>query len=321
MKVYACTEGRSGQVDAVSLEMIAAARQMVEPGDEVIAFFAGSSKEDACAKLGSADRLIAAVAPGAEIVAADVYARQLCATIAAEGAGAVVVPYSANGLDVASAVAVRTGWPLISYVDQIERNGDTLSVVARMYAGKVLAECEAPLPAVLMVNPGAFKEADIAPIPPERVQVADASSAVATSGARPIAIDLPDFSDVDLKAAERIVCVGRGIGDEASIDLARGLADLLGAEIAGSRPVVDSGWLPKLRQVGKSGQKVKPRLYIALGVSGAPEHVEGMGQADTIIAVNTDPKAPIFSVAHYGSTCDLFDLISSLSERLQTTSR
>lgn len=321
MNVYACTEGRSGQVDAVSLEMIAAARQVAQSGDDVVAFFAGSSDEDAKAKLGAADRLIAATAADAEIIAADVYARLLCETIASDGAGVVIVPYSANGLDVASAVAARTGWPLVSYVDEIERKAEGLSVVARMYAGKVLAECDVPLPAVLMVNPGAFDEADASPIAPDHAQTVDASSAVAEGGARAIAIDLPDFSDVNLKAAERIVCVGRGIGDQASIDLARGLAELLGAEIAGSRPVVDSGWLPKLRQVGKSGQKVKPRLYMALGVSGAPEHLEGMGQADTIIAVNTDPKAPIFSVAHYGATCDLFDLISSLSERLQTTSR
>lgn len=317
MKIYACTEGRSGQVDAVSLEMIAAARSLARDGDDVIAFFAGSATADAAGKVGAADRLVAAIAPEADIVVAGTYARQLCDVIAAEGAGIVVVPYSANGLDVASSVAARLDWPLVSYVENIARDGQSLSVVAQLYGGKVLADCSVPLPAVLMVNPGAFAEATATPLSPDRIDTIDITELVAASRARPISIDLPDFSDVDLKAAERIVCVGRGIGDEASIDLARDLAALLGAEIAGSRPVVDNGWLPKLRQVGKSGQKVKPKLYMALGVSGAPEHLEGMGQSDMIIAVNTDPKAPIFNVAHYGATCDLFELMSSLSERLQ----
>lgn len=319
MKIYACTEGRSGQVDAVSLEMIAAGRHVAQAGDEVIAFFAGNSAEDAAGKFGAANRLIAATAAEADIVVAETYARQLCEVIATEGDGIVMIPYSANGLDVASSVAALLNWPLVSYVDRVEHDGGSLSVVAQLYGGKVLAECRVPLPAVLMINPGAFKEADATPIAAGRVRTIDISEHVAAGRARPIAIDLPDFSDVDLKAAERIVCVGRGIGDEASIDLARQLAALLGAEIAGSRPVVDNGWLPKLRQVGKSGQKVKPKLYMALGVSGAPEHLEGMGQSDMIIAVNTDPKAPIFNVAHYGATCDLFDLMSSLSERLQAS--
>ncbi|MDX3926325.1 MAG: electron transfer flavoprotein subunit alpha/FixB family protein [Shinella sp.] len=319
MKIYACTEGRSGQVDAVSLEMITAARGLARDGDDVIAFFAGSAAEDAASKVGAADRLVAAIASQADIVVAETYARQLCHVIAVEGDGIVMVPYSANGLDVASSVAARLNWPLVSYVERITHDGGSLSVVAQLYGGKVLADCSVPLPAVLMINPGAFKEAEATPIAADRVTTIDISEHAAASRARPIAIGLPDFSDVDLKAADRIVCVGRGIGDEASIDLARDLAALLGAEIAGSRPVVDNGWLSKLRQVGKSGQKVKPKLYMALGISGAPEHLEGMAQSDVIIAVNTDPKAPIFNVAHYGATCDLFDLMSSLSERLKAS--
>ncbi|RVA58597.1 electron transfer flavoprotein subunit alpha/FixB family protein, partial [Mesorhizobium sp. M7A.F.Ca.CA.001.08.1.1] len=166
----------------------------------------------------------------------------------------------------------------------------------------------------------AFAEAAPGPIAAASVQTIDAEPTLASGKVRMVAIDVPDYADVDLTTAERIVCVGRGIGDEASIDLARNLATMLGAEIAGSRPVVDNGWLPKLRQVGKSGQKVKPKLYLALGVSGAPEHLEGMSQADLIIAVNTDPKAPIFNVAHYGATCDLFDLVANLSDRLRAGS-
>jgi electron transfer flavoprotein alpha subunit len=319
MKMIACTEGRSGKIEAFSLEMIAAARSVAEPGDEVVAFFAGGAGV-AEASLGAADRLIAAHATKSDLIPAEAYARLLRETVSAEDPGLVLVPYSASGLDVAADIAVRTGWPLVSYVNEIRRDADGLTVSAQMYGGKILAECAVTLPAILMINPGAYPEAAMSAVDATRVQTLDADAAVAAGKVKLTAIDLPNYADVDLTAAERIICVGRGIGDEASIDIARGLADILGAEIAGSRPVVDNGWLPKLRQVGKSGQKVKPKLYMALGVSGAPEHLEGMSQAGLIIAVNTDPKAPIFNVAHYGATCDLFDLVANLSDRLQVTS-
>ena len=319
MKIVACTEGRSGKIEAFSLEMIAAARMLADPGDEVVAFFAGGAGDAAAAAFGTADRLVAATASASDIVPAETYANLLSDLVSREEPGLVLVPYSASGLDVATSLAARTGWPLVSYVSQVRREGSGLAVVAQIYGGKMLAECAVSLPAVLMINPGAFAEAEAAPMDEARVERIDADAALASGRVKLVAVDVPDLADVDLTTAERIVCVGRGIGDAASIDLARDLARILGAEIAGSRPVVDNGWLPKIRQVGKSGQKVKPKLYMALGVSGAPEHLEGMSQADLIIAVNTDPKAPIFNVAHYGATCDLFDLVASLSERLQAT--
>lgn len=320
MKLIACTEGHSSKIEAFSLEMIAAARSLAQAGDEVVAFFAGGDVQGASASFGAADRLIVARATKSDVIPAETYALLLRDVITAESPGLVLVPYSANGLDVAADIAARTGWPLVSYVNEIKRRGESLTVVAQMYGGKILAECEVPLPAILMINPGAFAEAVPGPIAAVSVQTIDAEPALAGGKVKMVAIDVPDYADVDLTTAERIVCVGRGIGDEASIDLARNLATMLGAEIAGSRPVVDNGWLPKLRQVGKSGQKVKPKLYLALGVSGAPEHLEGMSQADLIIAVNTDPKAPIFNVAHYGATCDLFDLVANLSDRLRAGS-
>jgi electron transfer flavoprotein alpha subunit len=317
MKLIACTESRSDKIEAFSLEMIEAARSIALAGDEVVAFFAGRDAGAASESFGAADRLVAACAASSEMITAEAYARLLRDVISAENPDIVLVPYSANGLDVAAEIAARTGWPLVSYVNEIRREGATLSIVAQMYGGKILAECAVDLPVVLMINPGVFAEAPATPIAPERTEIVDAGPALESGKVKLISIDVPDYADIDLTSADKIVCVGRGIGDEASIELARGLAGLLGAEIAGSRPVVDSGWLPKLRQVGKSGQKVKPKLYLALGVSGAPEHLEGMSQAELIIAINTDAKAPIFNVAHYSSTCDLFDLVASLSEKLQ----
>lgn len=127
----------------------------------------------------------------------------------------------------------------------------------------------------------------------------------------------PEVSDVDITQEDVLIAIGRGIQSEDNIELAEELAELIGGAVCASRPVVDQGWLPTPRMVGKSGQLVKPKLYLALGISGAPEHVEGMAGADNIIAVNIDPGAPIFDIAKYGAEVDLFDLIDYLLEALE----
>ena len=127
----------------------------------------------------------------------------------------------------------------------------------------------------------------------------------------------PEAGDVDITAQEILVSVGRGIQSADNIPLVQELADAMGGVLAASRPIVDSKWLPKARQVGKSGVTVKPRFYLALGISGAPEHIEGMKDADLIVAINSDPNAPIFDYAHYGVAGDLFDIVPVLTGKLK----
>lgn len=127
----------------------------------------------------------------------------------------------------------------------------------------------------------------------------------------------PESGDVDIAKEPILVSVGRGIQNKDNIVLAEDLAKALGGAVSGSRPVIDQGWLTTTRLVGKSGKSVKPKIYLALGISGAPEHVEGITNSDTIIAINTDPVAPIFGVAKYGSEIDLFDLIEILTEKVK----
>ncbi len=122
---------------------------------------------------------------------------------------------------------------------------------------------------------------------------------------------------VDLSQAERIVSIGRGIKAEEHIALARELAQALGAEVAASRPICDSGWLPMERQIGSSGQTVAPKLYLALGISGAIQHVVGMKGARTIVAINKDPEAPIFEIADYGIAGDLFEIVPAMIQALK----
>jgi electron transfer flavoprotein alpha subunit len=128
---------------------------------------------------------------------------------------------------------------------------------------------------------------------------------------------VPEAGDVDISKEEILVSIGRGIQNQDNLELAQELADALGGVLVASRPVVDQGWLPISRLVGKSGKKVKPKLYLALGISGAPEHVEALSDSEVILAVNTDPQAPIFNVAKFGTTVDLLDLVPVLTEKIQ----
>ena len=130
----------------------------------------------------------------------------------------------------------------------------------------------------------------------------------------------PDTSDVDITKEKTLVSVGRGIQTKDNIDLANELAAALGCAVCASRPVVDQGWMPTTRLVGRSGKRVKPKVYLALGISGAPEHVEGMGESDVIIAINTDPNAPIFNISKYGTTLDMFELLPVLTDKVKQAS-
>jgi len=126
-----------------------------------------------------------------------------------------------------------------------------------------------------------------------------------------------ETGDVDITTAEFLLSIGRGIEDKDALPQFEELADKMGATLSVSRPLVDAGWVPNARQVGQSGKTVKPKVYLALGISGAVQHLAGMQTADTIIAVNTDPEAPIFSVAHYGVVADLFDVADELADQFE----
>jgi electron transfer flavoprotein alpha subunit len=317
--VLVYVEAREGEVLPVVHELIQAARRLAISGlGEVICAVFGASAEDLTGQLRGADRILTMCHPALSPYGPEGHAIALQSAIAASAPDLVLLPYSSVGLDLGSVVSIKTGRPIIAYCTALEIEGGHLLASSQVYGGKLTARTRTPLPAIAMVVPGSFDETagksggrgEVVPLAaPDRLDRLRSHFVKAT---------VPDPNQIDLKTADRIVCVGRGIGGSEKIPVAAELAALLGAEIAGSRPVIDSGWLPKARQVGKSGQKVKPKLYVAVGVSGAPEHLEGMKSADCIVAINSDPKAPIFEAAHIGTTCDLFELLPALSERLRT---
>jgi electron transfer flavoprotein alpha subunit len=239
----------------------------------------------------------------------------------------VILPHTYQVRDWAPKLATRFGRALVSDVVKLRREGDAVVATRQLFQGKLNADYR------LMV--ASNSPADAAP---EFVslQAGAYRADAALPGTAPVEIFTPELSAgqirvkpeapfreaaraVDLTAAERIVSVGRGIGEQDKIGLIEELARAMKAELAASRPICDNGWLPMERQVGSSGQTVSPKLYLAVGISGAIQHLVGMKGASTIAAINKDAGAPIFEVADYGIVGDLFEVVPALIEALKAS--
>lgn len=307
MKVLVYVESQAGQVTSGALELIAGAQKL---GSRVeLALFG----VDPVAVQGMADRVY--TDPG--LVGApynpSAHAAGLEAAIAASAPDLIFVGYTTGGLDIGPSVAMKHALPLLAYCLSAQADASGVKVESQIYGGKLTSSSHSTFPAMLMMNAGAFRDA---PLGNGKATEVVALSLPLVPGVRFVSATAPDPDAVDITKAEKLLCVGRGLGDGDGIEDAFETAHLMGAELVGSRPVIDAGWLPKERQVGKSGRKVKPQLYLSVGVSGAPEHIEGMGDSGLIIAINTDANAPIFDYAHMGATVDLADFMPAFREAL-----
>ena len=218
------------------------------------------------------------------------------------------------GLDLATPLSARLGAPVVIGCKQIRAEGEHLDVVSQLYAGKMMADVRVSgTPVIAAVLPGCYREWRESGN--AKVEMQAPPGVLETGAVTFKEMIVPKAGDVDITQQDLLVSVGRGIQQKENIELAEELAQALGGAVSSSRPVVDQSWLPQTRQVGKSGMTVKPKCYLALGISGAPEHQEGMKNSPLIIAVNTDPKAPIFDIAQYGAVVDILDLIPALTEK------
>jgi electron transfer flavoprotein alpha subunit len=312
---------RDGAVHRASWEAIAAGQALGAPVTVVVP---GAAVQAAAEELAGADvaEVIALEHGALAVYTADGYVQALAAFLREANATHVVLPHTYRARDFAPALAAAVDRPLVTDCTAI-RAGDSGVVFTRpMFQGKLTAEVtlDGPPPHLVTVQAAAFgadsarRGAAPAPIRPVAARVDPAAIRQQPEG--PFQ---EERAEVDLADAERIVAVGRGIKGEAHLDLARDLARALGAEIAASRPVCDAGWLPMSRQIGSSGQSVAPRLYVALGISGAIQHIVGMRGARTIVAINKDPDAPIFEIAGYGIVGDLFEIVPAMIKALQAT--
>lgn len=310
-------EHLNGKLADITNEMAGQARQLAGAlGGQAVAVLLGSGAQALAESIGS-DRVLYIDDPALAEFNPEAYARVLAAVVAQRQPRVVMLANSSVGMDLAAGLAVTTGLPLIAYVNALTAEDGRIVATSQIYGGKILAEAVPAGEACLVTClAGAFRpEAGRAAAPVERI-----ASPAPLDGLRVQFVRLiePEAGDVDITQQALLVSIGRGIGGAENIELAQELAEALGAVVSASRPVTDAGWLPKTRQVGKSGLTVKPKVYLAFGISGAPEHLEGMRGAELIVAVNTDPKAPIFDVAHYGATCDILDLLPALTERVKS---
>jgi electron transfer flavoprotein alpha subunit len=314
--VFILAEHLNGKLADITFEMAGKAKQLAAAfGGKAVAVLLGSGAQALAESIG-ADSVLVVDDPALAEFNPEAYSRVLAALITERRPRLVMMGNTSMGMDLGAGLSVTTGLPLIAYVNGLAADGGTLVATSQIYGGKIQAEAVPDGEAcIVSCLAGAFPaEAGRGSAPVEQI-----ASPVPLGDLRVRFVKLirPEGGDVDITQQPILVSIGRGIGGQENIELAQELADALGCAVSASRPITDAGWLPKTRQVGKSGLTVKPKVYLALGISGAPEHLEGMRGAEMIIAVNTDPKAPIFDVAHYGATCDMLDLLPALTEKVK----
>jgi electron transfer flavoprotein alpha subunit len=311
--IFVVIEHLRGGVADISYVMLAAARGLAQgSGGQVVAVLLGKDAQKLAGDL-AADKVLYADSPALAEFTSEAYQLTLAKLIEEQSPRAVLFGHTTIGADVAGWLSAKLSLPLVSSVRTFTSDAKFISQIC---GGKIMAEGDLPSPTALVsMVPGGYKteEGQSAAQPP----AIETFAAPALDNLR-VALKKyiePEAGDVDIAKEQFLVSVGRGIQLKDNIEMAKELAAALGAQVSASRPIVDQGWLPTSRLVGKSGKRVKPKVYLALGISGAPEHVEGMGESDTIIAVNTDPNAPIFNVAKYGTTADLLELVPALIEK------
>ena len=314
-------EQRSGNFNRTALEALAAGQQLGRAlSVPVVAAVLGHGIEGLAAQLAEYE-LARVVQVDHELLAEytpDAYAQAMEQVVRATEPQYVILPHTYLVRDFAPKLAARFGRDLISDCIRAAVDGGSPVFTRRIFLGKmdadVVADGEPPI--FVTFQAGAYR-ADQATKGTGACEVARRDVEIAAPRTKPE----PAFQEVkqavDLSKAEIIVAVGRGIKSQENLALAQQLAEVLGGEIAASRPICDAGWLPIDRQIGSSGQTVAPKLYVALGISGAIQHLVGMKNAGTIVAINKDPEAPIFDIADYGIVGDLFEVVPTLIEEVK----
>ena len=337
--IWILAEQWRGQISEITYEVLALGREVASGlGVYLQAVLLGHNAQDLTRTLGEADTVFYVDHPSLAEPTPEAYAQALTQLVKEKQPQSLLIPLTNLSMDLGSLLAAQLNVPFVNFCRNVRVVDGALEAQCVLYGGKMEAtvavcskalhseECRlnaTPLrcvadyePTILGVLPGAR--------PAEKGRSTEAPSIVdvAVSLPEPPKVRFkryiePEAGDVNITQQDVLVSVGRGIQSQDNLELAEELAAALGGAVCGSRPVIDQGWLPLTRQVGKSGKQVKPKLYLALGISGAPEHQEGMRNAELIIAVNTDPSAPIFNIAHFGVNADLFDIVPPLIEKVK----
>jgi len=317
--ILVVAEQRQGKLNRATWEAIAAAQQLGQP---ITVAVVGSSVSAVASEVAAAQvqEVVAIDAPALEPYTPDGFTSALAQAIDQLQPAIVMLPHTYQTRDFAPKLAAKLDRALVTDVTAIKKAEASATFVRPMFQGKLTADVvpQGPAPHLVTIQIGSFR-ADAAAKAPSPVPVRSLTVAVDAAQIRqkPEAPFQEARQAVDLSQAERIVSVGRGIKEQDKLPIAQQLADALHAELASSRPICDAGWLPMERQVGSSGQTVAPKLYLALGISGAIQHLVGMKGSQTIAAINKDPDAPIFEIADYGIVGDLFEIVPAMIEALK----
>jgi len=321
--ILVIVEQREGKLNRVSWETLTAGQSLAaETGWTLEAAVAGSGVANFANEVSAkkVSKVYAIESPKLEPYTPDAFSAGLQQFIESKRSKLVLMPHTYQVRDFVPKLATAMGRTVISDCVGYKKQGDKLVFTRQMFQGKLAADvsfaCDAPW--FVTFQNGAFRgdkvEVGASAAPVETVNVQMAEGVVRN---KPQEVFKEAKQAVDLTQAEIIVSVGRGIKEQKNIELAKQLAEALGGELAASRPICDSGWLPMDRQIGSSGQTVAPKLYLALGISGAIQHIVGMKGARTIIAVNKDSEAPIFEIADYAVVGNLFEIVPPLIEEVK----
>jgi electron transfer flavoprotein alpha subunit len=323
-EIFVLTEHRQGQIRDITFEMLSKGRELAgKTNTELTAVLLGKEVKNHAKTLQDyAKRVLLVEDTQLENFNSDAYQKVLSSLIKEHKPLLTLMGHTSFGVDLAPSLAVSLDTPLATDCIDLEFEGETLTVIRQMYGGKVnvkavLRKAESY---IVTVRQATFPVEKEAPMNGEIVEVpSPLSEEIAKK--RFVKYVLPPPGGVDITAAEVLIGIGRGIKDGNNIPPVEELAKTLGGALACSRPIVDKGWLPNGCQVGSSGKTVKPKFYLALGISGAFQHVLGMKSSDVIIAVNKDPKAPIFGVADYAVVEDLFKIVPPLKSKIEELKR
>jgi electron transfer flavoprotein alpha subunit len=323
MSILVVVEQREGKLNRVSWETLTAGQALAaETGWPLEAAIVGAGVSSVAAEVAAKKvaKVYAIENAKLEPYTPDAFVAALKQFIASKKPKIVLMPHTYQVRDFVPKLATALGTSAISDVIGFKKEGDTLLFTRQMFQGKFVADVgfTGEGPWFVTFQNGAYRadkvEAGASAAPVETVQAEIADGVIRN---KPQEVFKEAKQAVDLTQAEIIVAVGRGIKEQKNIEIAKQLAEAMGGELAASRPICDSGWLPMDRQIGSSGQTVAPKLYLALGISGAIQHLVGMKGSRAIIAVNKDSEAPIFEIADYAVVGNLFEIVPPLIEEVK----
>ncbi|MFH2047456.1 MAG: electron transfer flavoprotein subunit alpha/FixB family protein [Pseudomonadota bacterium] len=318
LQIFAYISHKDGAVDDTAAEMVAAAKK-IDPSASLTAIVVGSNIDSVCNSLTASYKEVwkiendALTYPNSEVI------RALLAKVIPKG-NIVIVAHDHFGMDLSPGLSIKLdGAYLPDAIDFEGNDSGKLKAVRQEFSGQVSTHvlCDISGGAVITIRPGSFAPVEGGAEGGSVVDKAADAGEIPAQKRRFIEVIEAEVGDVDITKSEILVSIGRGIGDEDNLEMINELAEAMGGDVSCSRPIIDAKWLEKGRQVGTSGKTVKPKVYMALGISGSFQHLGGIKGSPFMVAINKNPNAPIFQIADIGIVEDLLDFVPELTEKIK----